>query len=58
MEQGKAGGWTPPSNYQLREDFFAKHGDDPYAREIDRRWRRIGKLIEKGSKIRDGYLGR
>jgi len=52
-------GWKPPTDYfKLQQDFLAKFGDDPYAREVDRRWRRIGKLIEKGSRIRDGYLGR
>jgi hypothetical protein len=54
MEQG----WKRPDYTKLQQDLFAKHGDDSYTREIDRRWRKIGKLIEKGSRIRDGYLGR
>lgn len=52
-------GWkAPETDAQVREQFFAKHGDEPYTRDVDRRWRRIGRLIEKGSRIRDGYLGR
>jgi hypothetical protein len=52
-------GWKAP---QTDEDvwrwFSAKHGDDHYTREMDQRWRKLGRLIDKGSRIRDGYLGR
>lgn len=52
-------GWKAP---QTNEDiwlwFRDKHGDDSYTRALDKKWRTMGKLIEKGSRIRDGYLGR
>lgn len=51
-------GWKPPTQAQVREQFFAKHGQDNYTETIDRRWRKIGRLIEKGSKIPDGSLNR
>jgi hypothetical protein len=53
MEQG----WKPMSDEELTRWFLNKHGDDAYTREIDRRWRSIGRMIEKGTKIRDGRLG-
>lgn len=54
-----AEGWVAPkTDAQVRERFFAKYGDEPYIRDVDRKWRRIGRLIESGARIRDGYLGR
>lgn len=55
-----AEGWkAPQTNEQVSREFFAKHGDDHYMREIDRRWRILGKLIDHGPavRIRDGRLG-
>lgn len=51
-------GWTAPDQARVSQEFFAKHGRDHYTEEVDRKWRRIGALIERGSRIRDGYLGR
>lgn len=52
-------GWKPPrTDEDLRREFFAKHGDDHYTREIDRRWRILGKLVEKGARVHDGRLAR
>lgn len=51
-------GWTRPSQEHVQREFFARHGDDSYTRTIDRKWRTLGKLIEKGSRMHDGYLGR
>ena len=52
-------GWVAPAtNEDVWREFASKHGDGAYTRGIDRKWRTLGKLIEKGSRIRDGYLGR
>jgi len=52
-------GWVAPAtDEQLQREFFAKHGRDSGMEAIDRKWRTLGRLIEKGSRIRDGYLGR
>lgn len=52
-------GWkAPATDEQLQREFFAKHGRDSGMEAIDRKWRTLGRLIEKGSRIRDGYLGR
>ena len=52
-------GWKPPkTDEELRQQFFDKHGDDSGMRATDRKWRTLGRLVEKGSRIRDGYLGR
>ncbi len=51
-------GWTAPDQARVSREFFDKHGRDPYTEGVDRKWRRMGALIEKGSRIRDGYLGR
>lgn len=51
-------GWKRPDNFTLQREFFAKHGEDHYTREIDRRWRIMGKLIDAGAKIHDGRLAR
>lgn len=52
-------GWRPPAtDLEIQREFFGKHGDDAYTREIDRRWRKLGRLVESGARIRDGYLGR
>lgn len=54
-------GWKPPrTNEDLQREFFSKHGDDHYTREIDRRWRIMGKLIAHGAAVRipDGRLAR
>lgn len=52
-------GWKPfRTDEDIQRWFFGKHGDDSYTREVDRRWAKLGKLIWKGAKIRDGYLGR
>lgn len=53
----KATGWTPPTQLQVQQEFFRKHGRDAYTEAIDRRWRTMGRLIESGAKIRDGRLG-
>lgn len=51
-------GWKAPQNsFDMQQEFFAKHGQDPYTEAIDRRWRRLGKLIDKGARIEDGRLG-
>lgn len=53
-------GWkAPATDEQVQREFFSKHGDDSYMREIDRRWRTLGKLIDHGPavRIRDGRLG-
>lgn len=51
-------GWKPPkSDEEVWRQFSEKHGDDSYTRGIDRRWRTLRRLIEKGAKIRDGRLG-
>lgn len=52
-------GWKPPrDNFELQKRFFARFGDDHYTREIDRRWRIMGKLIDAGARIDDGRLAR
>lgn len=51
-------GWTAPDQARVSQEFFDKHGRDNYTEDVDRKWRRMGALIEKGSRIRDGYLGR
>ncbi len=52
-------GWkAPATDLEVQQEFFAKFGDDSYTREIDRRWRTLGKLIDKGSRIDDGRLAR
>jgi hypothetical protein len=52
-------GWkAPKTNEDVWREFSGKHGDDSYTRGIDRKWRTLGKLIESGARIRDGYLGR
>lgn len=59
MRQVARDGWKAPTTQgQVRDEFFAKHGDDSYTRSVDRYWSRIGRLVEKGSKIRDGMLRR
>jgi hypothetical protein len=51
-------GWQPPQTEQdIRDWFFAKHGDDSYTRGLDRKWSRIGRMVEKGARIDDGRLG-
>lgn len=50
-------GWQPPkTDEDIQRWFFAKHGDDSYTRGVDRRWRIMGKLIGKGSRIDEGRL--
>lgn len=52
-------GWKAPKTDEDVWRWFAdKHGDDVWTCAIDRKWRTIGKLIENGSRIRDGALGR
>lgn len=51
-------GWKPPANsFDMQQELFRKHGQDPYTEAIDRRWRRLGKMIESGARIEDGRLG-
>ena len=58
MGAGSGGGWTPPKTERdVQEWFFAKHGDDSYTRDIDAKWSRIGRMVEKGARINDGRLG-
>lgn len=51
-------GWKPPADsFELQQELFRKHGQDSYTEAIDRRWRRLGKMIEAGARIDDGRLG-
>ncbi len=51
-------GWrAPQTDEDVSKEFFAKHGMGADMVTIDRKWRTLGKLIDKGVKIRDGRLG-
>lgn len=53
-----ADGWkAPATDHEVWQWFSAKHGDDSYTRQVDRKWRTLGRLVGKGSRIRDGRLG-
>lgn len=53
----KTPGWSGPTQFQVQQEFFRKHGRDANTEAIDRKWRTLGRLIEAGAKIRDGRLG-
>lgn len=51
-------GWKPPANsFDMQMELFRRHGRDFYTEQLDRKWRRLGKMIESGARIEDGRLG-
>lgn len=51
-------GWTAPDQRRVSDEFFDKHGRDSYTEAVDKKWTTMGRLIESGARVRDGYLGR
>jgi len=39
-------GWVAPTtNAEVSRRFFAKHGENPETRAIDRKWRKLGSTL-------------